>query len=119
MHVLSEHDAGGGHGMMVNPTAAAAHHSKHMAMPADVAMPAGGVTLAAAPASDGGLSSGMEACILFLAIGVSLILLALLVKRCADRKQPTGKRLWLWSVHSQRGPPGARPPRISLCVLRV
>ncbi|WP_090475584.1 DUF6153 family protein [Nakamurella panacisegetis] len=119
MHVLSEHDAGGGHGMMMNPGAVAAEPAHHGAMPAAMNTASGGPMMSGVPDSGGGMSSGMAACILFLVIGAGLVALALLVLRRAAGRPAAAGPWWLGSGRSERGPPGSGAPRISLCVLRV
>lgn len=122
MHVLSQPEPAGGHGMLMQPRSAAAmpmsmtdHH--HSAEPvAATGWPRPDTFIATVST---GMSGSMLCCILFLAAGGLLILLMVLATiRRADVAGSTQPSLLLWAV-SRRGPPGGRPPRISLCVLRV
>lgn len=121
MHVLSQHDAAGGHhGAIIDQSAATAAvdaHAGHGA--ADTADPATAGTPMLMPVAPSGPSQSMAACILFLVIGAGAVLLALL----AALRRRTGSSLArtagsLLTV-IPRGPPYVGPPRISLCVLRV
>ncbi|MGI8417864.1 MAG: hypothetical protein ACR2P2_17005 [Nakamurella sp.] len=117
MHVLSQPEPAGGHGMLMQPKSVAA-----MPMPTTTHHPAEPVaaTGSARPATFGALATGMSGsmlcCILFLAAGGLLMLLA--SSRRADIAGSARPGLLRWAV-PQRGPPGRRPPQISLCVLRV
>jgi hypothetical protein len=120
MHVLSEHDDAGGHemGVVAMNTASISVASDQLTLRHDGALAAAESMLMPAPPGDP-ISRSMAECILFLAAGVALAFLVLRTLRRtrpadAGRRSPTGLRGWV-----QRGPPGPRPPRISLCVLRV
>lgn len=119
MHVLSQHDAGGGHGAVLAPAAASTgqvgqHHPsavvEHAAPTRDTA------GFSPAPPEHG---MSMAECILFLAAAVSvliaLLLAALTRRRAVDAAAPTRRA----EMGRRRGPPWRRPPRLTLCVLRV
>jgi hypothetical protein len=128
MHVLSAHQAGGGHGMVLDGQQLATGTSvtEHggtmtMSMPAAKSTPAeaefgAGVLM---PTMPGGSMGSMATCILFLVVGAATVLLALLTSGSARTSMLT-QRLFAGLLDlSPRGPPGSGPPRISLCVLRV
>jgi hypothetical protein len=120
MHVLSEHDDAGGHemGVVAINTASISVTSDQLTLRHDGAVAAAESMLMPAPPGDP-MSRSMAECILFLAAGGALAFLVLRTLRRtrpadAGRRSPTGRREWV-----QRGPPGPRARRISLCVLRV
>lgn len=123
MHVLSQHDAAGGHhgSALGSPAAVAAApdpHAGHAALAEDLApRPAGTAVLM--PAAPGGSDLSMTTCVLFLVIGAGTVLLAVLaaLRRGAQRRAVRSAASPAVSV--PRGPPQVGPPRISLCVLRV
>lgn len=121
MHVLSQHDAAGGHhGSIIEesaPSAAGMTHGDHgqveSATPAAAGVP---TVMPAAPAGDG---AEMAACILFLVIGAGAVLLSMLAA-LRRRIEPIAARAAAsLATAVPRGPPPIGPPRISLCVLRV
>jgi len=128
MHVLSAHQAGGGHGMVLHgqQLAGGTSVSEHagtmtMSMPAAESTPAAAEFGAAVliPAMPGGSMGSMATCILFLVVGAATVLLALPTSGSARTSMPT-QRLFAGLLDlSPRGPPGSGAPRISLCVLRV
>ena len=123
MHVLSQHDAAGGHhGSIIDEPAAVAamselgvhggHDGADMGAAAAVGAP---MVMPAVPGGD----PSMAACILFLVVGAGAVVLALLAG-LRRRIEPFAARASA-SVATTvpRGPPLIGPPRISLCVLRV
>lgn len=127
MHVLGEHDSGGGHGMLVES------HDMPAAVSSPIDSHAGIVSIAAESGSQALLAvmpvaaltpgtatqASMDTCILFLVIVGGLVLLMLLASgRPKDLVGPSRQGLPWWTLW-RRGPPGSGPPRISLCVLRV
>lgn len=127
MHVLSQHDAGGGHhGSIIDEPAAApadlhsGHHPADMtgAAVADVAGAAVAGTPTLMPVDPGPVGVLMAGCILFLVIGAGALVLALLT--AMRRRVSSSVRHPNSAVTSvSRSPPRIGPPRISLCVLRV
>ena len=135
MHVLSEHDPGGGHGMVMDATIPAAS----MAQPASAARnhqamdmhmgPAGPSVAALDPASDAspvlvgpvdpGLSGSMAMCLLFLTAGAVAIALILMAHRVRRNSVDLAARLHLAWSFARRGPPPSLPLPHSLCILRV
>ncbi len=125
MHVLSEQDAGVGHGMVMTAQTMRSAHAGVYSEPDPVPMlmtdqaetRTGQVT--ASPATDGGMPGSMAMCLLFLAAGVAALALLLLrlcrTIRAAGQASVAG-RGWGYFL---RGPPRAASPRIALCILRV
>lgn len=122
MHVLSQHDAAGGHhGSMLGDSpavTAADSHDGHGAGEMAPVVPVAGAAMVM-PAAPSGGDLSMAACILFLVIGAGAVLLAMLAA-LRRRVEPFTARSSASLVTSvPRGPPHIGPPRISLCVLRV
>jgi hypothetical protein len=135
MHVLSEHDPGGGHGMVMDTTIPAAS----MAQPASAARdhqamdmhmgPTGPSVAAFNSASDSsavlvaptnpGMSGSMAMCLLFLTAGAVAIALMLLTHRVRRRSGGVAARLNPGLSFARRGPPPSLPLPHSLCILRV
>ncbi len=117
MHVLSEPSADGGHGMVMdlqtrhNTTIYGQNSS------ATTSMDSAAATTMLMP--DSSMSSMATCCILFLVVGAATVMLALLVATTAQAAVGTLPPFSGVLERSPRGPPGRRPPRISLCVLRV
>ncbi len=118
MHVLSQPSAAGGHGMLMGLQSGQStliHSQDGSATGSMASTPP--TTVMATP--DNSMSSMAACCILFLVVGAAAALLALLVS--VDARTAVMQRLLFSGLLdlSRRGPPGRRPPRISLCVLRV
>lgn len=140
MHVLTAEATDGGHGSL--PTVAHVGHAMAQSVPADamghspsagsdaavlvgspLAVPGDAGVTADAPMNTGGMPTdhgGLGGCILFLAIGGTLMLLLTLVSRA----QLGAATAWLpsllaWGGAPRRGPPGRERPRVALCVIRV
>jgi hypothetical protein len=126
MHVLSVQDPGEGHGMVMTPQSMesdwADGHGDLSAGPMVMsgAGAPGQATVAPSVAAGGnGMSGSMVMCLLFLGAGAAALALLVLHMRRADgpvRHPSRTGRGWGCLL---RGPPGADPPRIALCVLRV
>jgi hypothetical protein len=135
MHVLSEHDPGGGHGMVMDAVSPAAS----MAQPVfatrdrqatDINMGVmghsdTGITSASdaspvfsAPANPG-MSGAMAMCLLFLGAGAIAIALMLLAHRIRRSSVDLAAQLGSMGNFSRRGPPPSLPLTRSLCILRV
>ena len=124
MHVLSQHDAAGGHhgsmlGDSASMTAVSDSHDGHSAVDAAIAVPAGAGVPTVMPAVPSGGDLSMAACILFMVIGAAALVLALLaaLRRRLKPFAAQGSASLVTSI--PRGPPHIGPPRISLCVVRV
>ncbi|MEJ7650799.1 MAG: hypothetical protein WKF57_17435 [Nakamurella sp.] len=123
MHVLSQHDAAGGHhGSMLGDSASMMavpdSHDGHGAGEMVAVVPGAGAAMVM-PAAPSGGDLSMAACILFLVVGAGTVLLALLAA-LRRRFEPFAARSSASRATSiPRGPPHIGPPRISLCVLRV
>lgn len=135
MHVLSEHDPGGGHGMVMDATRPAAAMAQpvsaardHQAMDMHAA-PAGPSVAALDPASDAspvvlapanpGMAGAMAMCLLFLGAGAIAIALMLLAQRVRRSSVDLAAQLNPGWSFSRRGPPPSLPRPHSLCILRV
>ena len=135
MHVLTDDDAGNGHGAL--PTISTAGHrdmTEHAtAAPTDqVGLTAPGqITGVADPRSavaalrpgdpgSGGDQGAMGGCILFLVVGAAAMILALLRQRGTIRSTGLGglAHAALTDLR-RRGPPGRYRPRVALCVIRI
>jgi hypothetical protein len=130
MHVLAQHDPGGGHGMLMDPHAAVSStYTEPMSMVGQghhpTAVPAAVAAVVMAPVASGlrtpsgsDMGGAMAGCILFLTAAIaSVVVLLLLASRRNSEGLSSFRSTWWQSL--LRGPPGPRPPRISLCVLRV
>lgn len=124
MHILSQHQAAGGHGMFIGHPQPASGVSGHQhqdeptnGMPLTVSADHGAAL--AAPAWPAGSVGSMAACVLFLIVGGGAVLSTRSATGRARTPVDDGRlssgRLDL----APRGPPEGAPPRISLCVLRV
>ncbi len=107
MHVLSQHDSAGGHGLVVNAVMADTPSHAVAAIP----LPAADVAAPSVPHGPGGL---IAACLLALVVVIGL---ALLLLGQARRDRSRTDRL-VFDL-TRRGPPVKGPSRLSLCVLRV
>lgn len=126
MHVLSAPDSGEGHGMVMTAQRTELGHTDGhgatsaapMLMSDAAAGEAIGATSVAA-AGGNGMSGSMAMCLLFL--GAAAAALAVLMLRMRRKARPAGHSCPAASGWGPflRGPPGADPPRIALCVLRV
>ncbi len=139
MHVLSEHDPGGGHGMVMDATLPAAFMSQsasaapdHQAMDRDMDMdvaPTGPSVAALDAASEAlpvvmaptnpGMSGSMAMCLLFLTAGAIAIALMLLAHRVRRGSVDLAAQLNPGWSFGRRGPPPSLPLPHSLCILRV
>ncbi|WP_353649038.1 hypothetical protein ABLG96_19855 [Nakamurella sp. A5-74] len=124
MHVLSQHDAAGGHhGSMLGDSPAVSavsdSHDGHGAVEMAAVMPVAGAAMVM-PAAPSGGDLPMTACILFLVIGAGAAVLLAVLAAVRRRIEPFAARSSASLATSiPRGPPLIGPPRISLCVLRV
>lgn len=123
MHVLTQHDAAGGHhGSIIGDppavTAVSVSHDGHSAV-AEAAAPAPDGAAMLMPAAPSGGDLSMAACILFLIIGAGAVLLAMLAALRRRVEQFAAGSSASLATSIPRGPPHIGPPRISLCVLRV
>ena len=113
MHVLTVGHRDEGHGTLPVPIG---EHEQMDAVILDPAAPAAGP----AGLPDIGGPEGMAGCILFLAAGVGVAVLALLRRRFTDPhpSAPPPPRVGAVTGVLRRGPP-RRTPRVALCVIRV
>ncbi|MDQ6656936.1 MAG: hypothetical protein M3Z00_01660 [Actinomycetota bacterium] len=114
MHVLSEPATSGGHGMMMDARlgqSAPMMHDQDGGAAASM-----GSAVPQVMATDGSMAA---CCILFLVAGAAAAMAAMLISIRA-RAAVVLRQLFAGVLDpSPRGPPGRRPPRISLCVQRV
>ncbi|MET3808407.1 hypothetical protein ABIB25_005436 [Nakamurella sp. UYEF19] len=136
MHVLSEHDPGGGHGMVMDTTISAASMAQpaaaleHQAMPMHMYVSPGGssgpavssasdASLVVAAPTNPGMSGSMAMCLLFLTAGGVAIALLLIAHRVRRSSVDLAARLGAAWSFSRTGPPPSLPLPHSLCILRV
>jgi hypothetical protein len=112
MHVLDAHDVDGSDGLTTVSSAAESHDDGELAGPEPAELGLGPVVLPTDAAAH-----GMAACVLFLVIGGSLVLLALL-GTAHERTPSKVRRPQLVPAVGERAPPSGRT-RVSLSVLRV
>jgi len=123
MHVLGGHDAGGSEPMAMAPAGhnATATDTTSMDMPGPpsttpaVSLLAGVQVPVAMPVDTGNGMSDMSCCVLFLITGAALVLLALRVTGGFAARSPSRGMTLTGAMTRRRGPPGAPPPRFSLC----
>lgn len=121
MHVLAHPDGGTGHGAVAHPASTGQGVDHIPAMGVEAAQretpPVAASMVTANPdPADHGMS--MAECILFLALGMTLLAALLLALRAAPRLSLLPRRRRT-PLECRRGPPPSRSLRLLLCVLRV
>ena len=128
MHVLSAPDHGVGHGMVMTAQAMGSEQARvHGSAPSSSTIQLDGhfevrpgqASASSVPSTPPPMPGAMAMCLLFLAAAAAVVaILALAVGR-SDRAAGQRSATGLGLGHSWRDPPGAAPPRIALCILRV
>lgn len=135
MHVLSEHDPGGGHGMVMDTVIPAASMGQPVVATGDqqaMDIRMGQNTPSETPVTSAsetspvlvsptnpGMSGSMEMCLLYLGAGATAIALMLLAHRVPRTSVDLGARLGPMWDFGRTGPPPSLPAPHSLCILRV
>lgn len=128
MHVLSAPDHGVGHGMVMTAQAMDSEQaSVHGSAPSTSTIQMDGhfevrsdqASAPAVPSTPPPMPAAMAMCLLFLAAAGAVVAILTLAGGRSDRAAGQRSATGLGLGHSWRDPPGAAPPRIALCILRV